>query len=346
MKGKKKLLAGIVFSIMMVMLVASTVLASGKAVSMNKKKATLTKGEVCVILLNNPSNTSVKWKSSRKGVAKIVYKDNTRVVVKGGKKGSAKITATAGGKKVSCKIKVKATSNKKPNKTLTLLMGTKYKFKMKKKGTWSVSDNKIAVFTARTGKKTSLVAKNPGITTFSVKLGGKTYSCRVTVVDRKGNYKANTPAGSTSPSGSSSSGSTGGNTDSGSSTVLPYDLYDAVEILWDDNNNALGLRPSSLSVTLVRNDRSTQNVTLTSSNGYKYSETRENTLENFNDKAISKVRMSTSELSKDGKKYLLHLKSATASTENTEMKHTLLVTVTVSEITPSSVIMAPTEVGY
>ena len=90
---------------MMVMLVASTVLASDKAVSMNKKKATLTKGEVCVILLNNPSNTSVKWKSSRKGVAKIVYKDNTRVVVKAVRKALQRLPQPQGGRRSPAKSK-------------------------------------------------------------------------------------------------------------------------------------------------------------------------------------------------------------------------------------------------
>ena len=77
--------------------------AKGK-IKLNKKKVTIKVGQKVKLKLKNTKKKKVTWKSSKKKVASVTKKG----VVKGKKKGTAKITAKCGKKKYVCKVTVKA----------------------------------------------------------------------------------------------------------------------------------------------------------------------------------------------------------------------------------------------
>lgn len=81
----------------------STVSAEAATMKLNKKTLTLAVGSTYTLKVKKASG-KVKWKSSKKSVVSVSSKG--KVTAK--KIGSAKITAQAGGKKLTCKVKVKA----------------------------------------------------------------------------------------------------------------------------------------------------------------------------------------------------------------------------------------------
>jgi chitinase len=124
------------------------------------------------------TNSYVSWKS-----------DNTRVatVTKNGKvfahhTGSAKITATVNGKKLTCKLNVIYVK-----KEVTLEKGKSYTLPLagtKGEAVWSSSDKSIATV-SNTGKVKAIA---PGTATITVKVDGKSMKSYITVI--KGiNYK-------------------------------------------------------------------------------------------------------------------------------------------------------------
>lgn len=81
----------------------ATVITIGKQVKLNKAKATLCKGEILQLKVQNSKN-NISWKTSNKKVATVSQAGK----VKGQKKGTAVITATVGKKNLKCKITVKS----------------------------------------------------------------------------------------------------------------------------------------------------------------------------------------------------------------------------------------------
>lgn len=80
-------------------------------VQLNKSKLTIHVGESFQIKAMGASAADVKWSSSNKKVASV----SEAGVVKGKKKGSAKITAEAYGKTYVCKVKVKPAKKQNNN---------------------------------------------------------------------------------------------------------------------------------------------------------------------------------------------------------------------------------------
>lgn len=90
--------------------------AKAKAV-LNKKNATLTVGTKLQLKLKN-NTKKIRWSSSNQKVAKV----SNRGLVTARARGSARITAKAGGKKYLCRIKVVATTkNSYAEKVLKLV---------------------------------------------------------------------------------------------------------------------------------------------------------------------------------------------------------------------------------
>ena len=126
---------------------------------------------------------TITWTSSDNAVATVT---NTGLV-KGVKPGTAKITASAGGKTAVCTVTVKkvAVSSVKLNKT-KLTLGVKETFKLtatvkpsnatNKKAVWKSSKPKVV--TVKNGK---LTAKKKGTATITVTVDGKKKTCKVTV---------------------------------------------------------------------------------------------------------------------------------------------------------------------
>ena len=139
----------------------------------SKKSAVMLTGQKKTLKVKGTTG-KVKWKSSKKSVASV----SSKGVVTAGKKGSAVITATVRGKKLTCKIKVEDPSLNK--NSLTLIKGTKAALKLSgttQKVKWKSSDKSTATVTS--GGKVKAV--RAGSAVISATVLGKAFSCRVTV---------------------------------------------------------------------------------------------------------------------------------------------------------------------
>ena len=114
MRRKKQLTACLLaFALLLGMIPASEVSAA-KKVSLSNKKLTVTKGKSKTLKVKN-TKKKVKWKIlSGKKYISLKKKGKVAVSVKGKKKGTAKVQATVGKKKLTCKVTVK---NVKTSKT-------------------------------------------------------------------------------------------------------------------------------------------------------------------------------------------------------------------------------------
>lgn len=132
---------------------------------------------------NNATDKKVKWTLSKKGIVTI----SSKGVVTAKKKGTVKVTATVGGKKATCTIRVgKAPSKLKLNKSkITLKKGNTFKIKAKFPAntyshTLKYSTNKKSVATVT--EKGVVKARKKGKATITVKtFNGKKAKLTVTV---------------------------------------------------------------------------------------------------------------------------------------------------------------------
>ena len=152
--------------------------------NLNKGKSKTIKATVTP---SDATDKKVTWKSSNKKIATV--SSSGKVTAKG--KGTATITATAGGKKATCKVTVKVPATKiKLNKTKASLMASKtltLKATVTPKDTtdkvsWSTSSAKIATVSS----KGVVTAKKKGTVTITAKTtSGKKASCKITVTPLK-----------------------------------------------------------------------------------------------------------------------------------------------------------------
>ena len=88
------------------------------APKLSKKKITLTVKKSTTLSVKGSNKKKVQWKTSHKKVVQIKKtKKQTSVKLVAKKKGTAKITATVGKKKLTCKVTVKAKKSVKPSET-------------------------------------------------------------------------------------------------------------------------------------------------------------------------------------------------------------------------------------
>lgn len=147
--------------------------AAKKKIKLNKTNVTLKVGGKVKLKVKN-TKEKVKWKSNKKKVATVTKKGK----VKAKKAGVAKITATVGKKKRTCKIYVVELSEKKHS----LITGESFLLKMKyakKKVKWTSSKTDVAI--VRTDG--IVTGKKAGTTTITGKSDGVKLSCKVTVSD-------------------------------------------------------------------------------------------------------------------------------------------------------------------
>lgn len=153
----------------------STVQAASK-VKISKTKASLEKGSTLQLKISG-TKKKVQWSTSSSKIATV----NSKGKVTAKKAGTATITAKVDGKKYRCKITVTTPAISK--KTLKLTVKDTYTLKMtgtKKSVKWSSSKSSVASVNAK-GKVT---AKKAGTATITAKVGGKKYTCKVTVVKK------------------------------------------------------------------------------------------------------------------------------------------------------------------
>lgn len=176
----------------------ASVYAKGASPSLSKKSLTLTAGKSKTLKVKKAGGKTVTWSSSKPAVATVSASGRVTAL----KKGSAKITANVGGKKLTCKVKVKGAKIKKTllNATsVTLKAGSSFSLKAiaspigaENKGfSFKSSKKKIASVSG----KGVIKAKKTGTTTITVtsKTGKKKAKCTVRVVNA-GNTATNSKA--------------------------------------------------------------------------------------------------------------------------------------------------------
>ena len=157
-------------------------LSGGKpALSASKLKITSTKKTV--IELKNWSGKAV-WSSSDRKTAKIwVAKDTHSIRLKAMKAGSTIITAKAGSKKLTCKVRVvnkPALSHQKR----TLKEGSTIRLKVTNtmsRPEWSSSNLQVASLQKVSNRTYAVTGHEPGTAVIRAKVDGKTLSCKVQV---------------------------------------------------------------------------------------------------------------------------------------------------------------------
>lgn len=162
---------------------SATVPVSSVALTPNQKTMTLAVGRKAVfgavVAPGNATDKNVTWNISGKGIATIVKDKTGKVTVTAKKAGTAKLTATAGGKTAACTITV---VNPKISQTkATLGKGESLTLKVsgnKGKVTWN-SSNKKAV-SVKNGKIKALKTGSKAVS-ITAKVDGVTLTCKVTV---------------------------------------------------------------------------------------------------------------------------------------------------------------------
>lgn len=148
---------------------------------LSKKTATIVVGQNFTLKLSGTSR-KITWSTNKKSIANVTGKG----VVAGKKKGTAKITAKAGGKSFVCTVKVNDTKLK--STAMKIVVGGSKNIEMKKKYSgvkWS--SNKKSVATVN--KNGKVTGKKTGTATITAVSGGVKYFCTVTVESAKINKK-------------------------------------------------------------------------------------------------------------------------------------------------------------
>ena len=152
--------------------------------AMNKKSITIYVGQKYQLYTTvNGVRKNGKWKSSSTSVATV----NSKGLVVGKKKGTTTVTATVGGKSVSCKVTVKNKISLTLNKSkATIYVKEKLALKATVKGTskkvsWKSSNNSIATVSS----KGVVTGKRVGKVTITASVGGVSKKCIVTVKKAK-----------------------------------------------------------------------------------------------------------------------------------------------------------------
>ena len=152
--------------------------------ALNKKSITIYVGDTYQLYATvNGVRKTAQWKSSDSSVASV----NSKGLVTGKKKGTATVTASIGGKSVSCKVTVKNKVSLKLNKyKATIYVKEKLALKAIVKGTgkkvtWKSSDSSIA----SVNSKGVVTGKKVGKATITASVAGVSKKCVITVKKAK-----------------------------------------------------------------------------------------------------------------------------------------------------------------
>lgn len=148
---------------------------------LNRKSVTLWVGDTLQLKVKN-TGKKVKWKSSKKSVVTVSSKGK----IKAKKAGKAVITAKIGSKKYKCNITVRKTAISE--KSIAIKNGASAVLTLKfpkKKVKWSSSDKRIAY---ADGKR--VYARSVGNAVITAKCDGKSYTCKVKVLPKESEEKA------------------------------------------------------------------------------------------------------------------------------------------------------------
>ncbi len=141
---------------------------------LNKTNVTMTVGQQRKLKVKN-TDKQIKWKSSKKKVAKV----SKTGVVTAKREGTTVVTAKFGKKKLSCKVQVKEKPELR-DKSVNICIGKKQTLAVMgtaKKVTWHSSDKKIV----KVSKKGVIKGVKKGQATITAKVGNKKLTCKVRV---------------------------------------------------------------------------------------------------------------------------------------------------------------------
>lgn len=182
----KRSVKSLVFFVFMMFMCISTFTAQvhASSVKVSKKSIVVRTGEKYKVKLKGVSSKNkkkVKWKSSNKNLVVSVRKKDTRTATLTAKKsGTYKVTATYGKKKYTCTVRVIGINKS----NLSLKKGKKGTIKLyntKGKATWKSSNKNISVKVAKSSKSAVVTAKKVGESVLTIRVDGKTLTCRVMV---------------------------------------------------------------------------------------------------------------------------------------------------------------------
>lgn len=175
----------VLFVFMMFMCIStSTVQAHASSVKVSEKSIVVKTGEKYKVKLKGVSSKKkkkVKWRSRSKNLVVSVGKKDTRTATLIAKKpGTCKVTATYGKKTYTCTARVIGINKS----NLPLKKGKKGTIKLyntKGKATWKSNNKNISVKVTKNGKGAVVTAKKVGESVLTIRVDGKTFTCRVMV---------------------------------------------------------------------------------------------------------------------------------------------------------------------
>lgn len=172
----KKLSSTIILSLFLCSLAVLAIPMTGEAAKakLNKKNMTMVVGQQRQLKVKN-TDKAIKWKSSKKKVAKV----NNAGLVTAKKEGTAVITAKFGKKKLSSKVLVKDKPTLEDNR-VNICIGKKQKLVVSgtaKNVTWKSSDRKVV----KISQKGVITGLKKGQAIITAKVGKKELTCKVKV---------------------------------------------------------------------------------------------------------------------------------------------------------------------
>lgn len=176
---KKKRIKAFVQIMLAAVLILTSVLplqAQETSLKLNKTNITMVAGKTYILKLSQATE-KIKWSTAKKSIAQVKSIDQTSAKVTAKKTGTTKITAKAGGKKYTCKVKVVSAKLSAKNKTLTTEDSFTLKIKGKNTSKWKSSDTSVA----KVNSKGKVTAKKPGKVTITATIGVSQLKCKVTV---------------------------------------------------------------------------------------------------------------------------------------------------------------------
>lgn len=163
--------------------------SAAKKVSLNTKKLTVMVGQSKRLKLKN-NKKKVKWKvvSGKKNIS-LRKKKKTGLTIVGRKKGTAKVQAVIGKKKLACKITVKKNNKASMNFSSEAFVKVGDTLTLKLHGntesvTWKVDGPKQLRTKEKSKNKIVLEGLNSGTAKVSAKIGGQTKTCKVTIEEK------------------------------------------------------------------------------------------------------------------------------------------------------------------
>ena len=224
MKRLKRLLS----VVLLLAAVMAMSMSTHAAVKINKKKATLIKGQTVVLKITG-TKSKVKWSSNKKKVATV----NKKGVVKAKAKGTAVINAIVGKKSLKCTVKVETPKLSKTKATLNV--GESLKLKLKgtsQKIKWTTGSKETA--TVNNGLVTG---KREGTVKITASVGKKKYGCVVTI-KKKTEDSVKKPITDVSLNKTSLTITVGGQ-ETLTASYLPKDTTDSTKVSWKSSDEGV-----------------------------------------------------------------------------------------------------------